>query len=272
MTLPEIRKQIDAIDEQLMRLLNQRADLVHEIGVVKKAEGTAIYAPEREEQVLRSLLEKNRAQGGRLPEKSIRAIYREIMSASLALEKDLTIAYLYSEATGAHAAAMSKFGASVNYAPHPTIADIFERVARGEADYGVVPVEQTTGGAVPETLHQFIDSDLRICAQIADARTRFLVIGHSSAPPTGQDRTSLMLRFTEQVDALAAALQSLDAQGIRVSRIGSHPTPAAGAELCWFLDVDGHVTEPQVRAALQQIESQCSGIKVLGTYPTSGPG
>src|SRR3954469_24588301 len=93
MSLPEIRKHIDACDEQIIRLLNERADLVHEVGLVKKAEGSAIYVPEREEQVLRSLAAKAREMQSRLPEESIRAIYREIFSASLALEKDLTIAY-----------------------------------------------------------------------------------------------------------------------------------------------------------------------------------
>ena len=166
MSLPEVRKKIDVIDDQLLRLFKERADLVHEVGVIKKAEGTAIYAPEREEQVLRGLVEKNQTLGGRLPEKAVRAIYREIMSASLALEKDLTIAFLGPEATYTHQAARSKFGASVNYAAQTNIADVFDRVARGQADYGVVPIENSTEGAVNHTLDVFMESDLRICAQI----------------------------------------------------------------------------------------------------------
>ena len=86
MSLPEIRTKIDALDEQIIRLLNERADLVHEVGVIKKAEGSAIYAPEREEQLMRRLFEKARALNSRLPDKAIRAIYREIISASYALE------------------------------------------------------------------------------------------------------------------------------------------------------------------------------------------
>ena len=166
MTLPEIRKHIDAIDSQLLRLFNERADLVHEVGVVKKAEGTQIYAPEREEMLLRSLAAKNAELGGRLPEKSVRAIYREIMSASLALEKDLTIAYFGPESTNTHQAARSKFGASVSYTPQISIADVFDAVARGSADYGVVPIENSTEGAVNHTLDVFVDSDLHICAQV----------------------------------------------------------------------------------------------------------
>jgi len=162
MSLSDIRRKIDAIDDQLLRLLNERADMVHEVGLVKKAEGSQIYAPEREETVLRALAAKNTKLKGRLPEKSVRAIYREIMSASLALEKDLTIAYFGPEATNTHQAARSKFGASVNYTPQVSIADVFDVVARGNADYGVVPIENSTEGAVNHTLDVFMESDLRI--------------------------------------------------------------------------------------------------------------
>ena len=166
MDLYEVRKKIDVVDEQIIRLLNERADLVHEVGVIKKAAGQPIYAPEREEQVLRGLAQKARDLNSRLPEKSIRAIYREIMSAALALEKDLTIAYFGPHATNTHQAARSRFGASIEYVPQVTIADVFDSVARGRADYGVVPIENSTEGAVNHTLDVFMDSDLRICAQI----------------------------------------------------------------------------------------------------------
>src|SRR5579862_4033261 len=153
MSLHEIRKQIDEIDEKVLQLLNQRADLVHEVGLIKKKEGSAIYAPEREEQLLRSLAKKNK---GRLPEKAIRAIYREIMSASLALEKDLTIAFLGPEATWSHQAAWLKFGASITYLPQSSVTEVFNVVARGKADYGVVPIENSTEGAVKHTLDVFM--------------------------------------------------------------------------------------------------------------------
>ncbi|MBL47680.1 MAG: prephenate dehydratase [Roseibacillus sp.] len=163
MTLDEIRKKIDAIDTQLLDLLSQRADLVHGVGVIKRRDGLQIYAPDREDALLRKLVEMNR---GRLPEKSIRAIYREIMSAALALEEDLKIAYLGPEGTWTHQAAIKKFGHSVNYTPHASFADVFDDVARRRADYGVVPIENSTEGAVSHTLDLFVDSPLRICAQI----------------------------------------------------------------------------------------------------------
>jgi chorismate mutase/prephenate dehydratase len=164
MTLGDIRSRIDAIDTELLALLNQRADLVHEVGLVKKRDNVSIYAPEREEQLLRGLVKKNK---GRLPEKAVRAIYREIMSASYALEKGLTIAYLGPEATWSHQAARDKFGASVDYSAQASIAEVFNVVARGKADYGVVPIENSTEGAVNYTLDQFMDSELRVCAQFS---------------------------------------------------------------------------------------------------------
>lgn len=166
MSLADIRTKIDVVDEQIIRLLNERADLVHEVGVIKKADGQPIYAPEREEKVLRALAAKAVELKSRLPEQSIRAIYREIMSAALALEKDITIAYFGPHATNTHQAARSRFGTSVNYVPQVTIADVFDAVARGRADYGVVPIENSTEGAVNHTLDVFMESDLRICAQI----------------------------------------------------------------------------------------------------------
>jgi chorismate mutase / prephenate dehydratase len=166
MTLAELRTKIDALDEQVIRLLNERADLVHDVGLVKKAEGGEIYAPEREEQVLRSLAAKARSMHSRLPERAIRAIYREIMSASFALEKGLVIAYFGPAGTNANQAARGRFGASVEYSSQMTVSDVFDAVARRNADYGVVPIEDAMESAVGHTLDVFTGSDLRICAEI----------------------------------------------------------------------------------------------------------
>lgn len=163
MNLDDIRRDIDQIDRELLDLLSRRADLVHEVGVVKKRDGLQIYAPEREAALLEKLISMNR---GRLPEKSIRAIYREIMSAALALEDDLKIAYLGPEGTWTHQAAIKKFGHSVEYSAQPNFAEVFDQVSRRRADYGVVPIENSTEGAVSHTLDLFVDSPLQICAQI----------------------------------------------------------------------------------------------------------
>lgn len=164
MSLEKHRQQIDAIDTEIIRLLNERADIVHEIGEIKKKNGLEIYAPEREEKLLRSLVAKG--EGGRLPEKSIRAIYREVMSAALALEEDLKIAYLGPAGTWTHQAAIGKFGHSVKFLPQPSFGDVFEQVERGVADYGVVPIENSTEGAVTHTLDLFADSPLKIYGQV----------------------------------------------------------------------------------------------------------
>jgi len=163
MNLDDIRRQIDEIDAGLLDLLSKRADLVHGVGKIKKRDGLEIYAPEREEALLKRLAEINK---GRLPDRSIRAIYREIMSAALALEDDLSIAYLGPKGTWTHQAAIKKFGHSVNYTPLANFADVFDHVARRKADYGVVPIENSTEGAVSHTLDLFVDSPLHICAQI----------------------------------------------------------------------------------------------------------
>jgi chorismate mutase/prephenate dehydratase len=166
MPLDDLRKKIDSLDSELLRLLNERAEVVHGIGEAKKQAGLMIYAPEREEALLQALARKNAAMQGRLPEKSVRAIYREIMSAALALEDDLKIAYLGPEGTWTHQAALNKFGRSVEYVPKPSFEDVFDEVARRRAHYGVVPIENSTEGAVNHTLDLFADSPLKICAQI----------------------------------------------------------------------------------------------------------
>lgn len=161
--LDQLRLQIDSLDQELLNVLNRRADLVHEVGIIKKRDGLQIYAPEREEALLLRLIAMNH---GRLPEKSVRAIYREIMSAALALEDDLKIAFLGPEGTWTHQAAIKKFGHSVNYLSQANFSDVFDQVTRRLCNYGVVPIENSTEGAVSHTLDLFVDSPLHICSQI----------------------------------------------------------------------------------------------------------
>jgi len=165
MNLDELRQKIDAIDTEVIRLLNERADLAHEVGMIKKSQGLEIYAPEREEKLLRRLVAKG--EGGRLPETAIRAIYREIMSAALALEEELEIAYLGPAGTWTHQAAVAKFGNSVTYLPQTNLGDVFALVARGEADYGVAPTGNSIEGAERDILRFFEKYELKICAQIS---------------------------------------------------------------------------------------------------------
>ncbi|HEU5070430.1 MAG TPA: prephenate dehydratase [Verrucomicrobiae bacterium] len=163
MNISEHRKAIDALDAQIVRLLNERTKHVLEIGHLKRKDGEEIYAPHRELAVFNRVCKLNE---GPITDDSIRAIYREIMSSSLSVEKSMTIAYLGPEATFTHQAAIKKFGASLSYAPQKTITDVFREVSRGRAEYGVVPVENSTEGVVTHTLDMFVDSDLKIVAQI----------------------------------------------------------------------------------------------------------
>lgn len=157
------RQKIDELDEQIIQALNDRTRHALAIGEIKLAKGEEIYAPHRELAVLDKVCKAN---PGPVPNESLKAIYREIMSTSLALEKTMTIAYLGPEATFTHQAAMKRFGASLRYAAQKTIADVFNEVAHHRADYGVVPIENSTEGVVTHTLDMFIDSDLKIVAQI----------------------------------------------------------------------------------------------------------
>jgi chorismate mutase/prephenate dehydratase len=163
MTIPEHRKAIDAIDAQLVALLNERTSHVLGIGEIKRKAGEEIYVPSRERQVFQRVCKQNH---GPITDASLRAIYREIMSSALALEKAMAIAYLGPEATFTHQAAIQRFGSSLGYAAQKTIADVFNEVAKGRADYGVVPVENSTEGVVTHTLDMFVDSDLKIVSQI----------------------------------------------------------------------------------------------------------
>jgi chorismate mutase/prephenate dehydratase len=157
------RKAIDQIDDRIVRLLNARIKHVLAIGEIKHKTGEEFYAPHRELAVFRRIAAKNQ---GPLPNNSLKAIYREIMSSALAIEKSMTIGYLGPEATFTHEAALQRFGASLHYSAQRTIAEVFAEVARGRADYGVVPIENSTEGVVTHTLDMFVDSDLKIVAQI----------------------------------------------------------------------------------------------------------
>src|ERR1022692_254149 len=163
MSLPEHRQAIDKLDAQIVRLLNDRTRHILAIGEIKLAAGEEIYAPHRERAVLERVCGLNQ---GPITNEQLRAIYREIMSSALALEKTMTIAYFGPETTFTHQAAIRRFGSSLKYSPQKTIADVFSEVSKKSADYGVVPVENSTEGVVTHTLDMFTDSDLKIVSQI----------------------------------------------------------------------------------------------------------
>jgi len=166
MPLDEVRKKIDKLDNELIRLFSERALVAKEVGEIKKREGMAIFVPEREEQLLRKLSELNTESGSILPNDSLRAIYREILSVSRALQQDQRIAVLGPEGTWTHQAAMKQFGHAADYQALPSFAEVFDLVTRRKADFGVLPIENSFNGAVSDTLDLLVDSPLKICGQI----------------------------------------------------------------------------------------------------------
>lgn len=352
MSLPEHRKAIDKLDAQIVRLLNERTRHVLAIGEIKLKAGEEIYAPHRERAVLQRISQLN---GGPMTDEQLGAVYREVMSSALALEKSLTIAYLGPEATFTHQAAIRRFGASLRYAAQKTIPDVFTEVSKHRADYGVVPVENSTEGVVTHTLDMFVDSDLKIVSQIvlkvqqclmsnsprarikklyvhpqslaqcrgwiqnhlprvelietsSNARsaelaakekgsaaiggvlaaekydlaileqdiqdnaanaTRFLVLGRQCSPPTGADRTSLMVSISHKVGALHHALAAFRRYRINLTKIESRPSKRKAWEYYFFIDCDGHGQDRKVAKAIEHLGHECSYVKVLGSYPNA---
>jgi chorismate mutase/prephenate dehydratase len=163
MSLEELRKKIDELDFQLVKLLNERARVVVEIGKLKNKTDRPVYSPDREKDVFARIIKANE---GPLPDKCLTAIWRELMSGSFVLERPLRIGYLGPAGSFSHNAAMLKFGQSVEYEPLTDIASIFDEVSKGHCDLGLAPVENTMGGGVIETLDALIDSDVKVCAEV----------------------------------------------------------------------------------------------------------
>jgi chorismate mutase/prephenate dehydratase len=352
MNIPEHRKAIDKLDSQIVKLLNERTLHVLAIGEIKRKAGEEIYAPHRERAVLNRVCRSN---AGPITNESLQAIYREIMSSALSLEKSMQIAYLGPEATFTHQAAIRRFGSSLRYSSQKTIADVFSEVSKNRAEYGVVPVENSTEGVVTHTLDMLVDSDLKIVAQIvlpvqhcllsngprsqikklfahpqslgqcriwvqnnlprveiietsSNARsaefatkesgsaaiagilaaekygldvleydiqdnatnaTRFLVLGRQCSPPTGRDRTSIMISITDKVGALHSALAAFRRYRINMTKIESRPSKRKAWEYFFFIDCDGHMQERKVENAIRHLGEHCNFVKVLGSFPNA---
>ena len=350
MGINSLRKKIDAIDAKLVRLLNARADISLAIGEEKLKSKKGIYAPDRERELLLRLRALNK---GPMTEEALEAVYREIMSSSLSLEKELRIAYLGPEASFTNLAAQKKFGSQVSYVPCLNIAEVFQMVENGNCDYGVVPIENSIEGAVTHTFDILVDSELKICSQvmleishnllarttidkvkkvysnphvfgqcrrwlldelpkaalievasttkaaqivakeknaaciaslmaakvyslrvlkkgIEDSShnvTRFLVLGNTDCPLTGQDRTSVLFSIKDKVGALHAMLTPFERNRINLTKIESRPSKKRAWDYYFFIDFEGHREEARVKKALTQLEDMCKYLKILGSYP-----
>ncbi len=353
--LKELRREIDAIDEEILKLLNQRAKLAKRAGEIKKSMGLEVHVPEREREIINRIIRLNKElYGEEFPTEAVVHIYREIISACLSLEKELKIAYLGPKATFTHQAALEYFGFSAHYVPVSTIGDVFREVETGRVDYGVVPVENTTEGVVNYTLDMFLESDLRIVGEVVipiklnllstasgleniktvyshrhalaqckewlrknlpqaslietestakacelvmeleDAGaiasevaaytyhlnilaeniqdnpnnyTRFLVIGKRWMKPTGKDKTSIIFAVKDEAGALYKALESFYRYGVNLTKIVSRPSKKKVWDYVFFVDLEGHAEEENVKKALELLQERSQMVKVLGSYP-----
>jgi chorismate mutase / prephenate dehydratase len=272
--LNDLRAKIDAIDTDLLRLLNERATVAQEIGAIKNREGLPIYSPEREDKVLRSLVERS---DGPLTPEAIRAIYCEIMSASLALEKDVTIACLGPSGSKSHQAAKNKFGSSVRYLFFSTVEEVFQQV-RSEADCGVVPIDDPEHGLANQTLDQLAETETSICAEIflpspdtgdADGGARFFVLGKNTNPPSGHDVTMLMLRIEDKPGALVSVLEPFKASNINLSHFASRPASRGSNDVFFFVEARGHTRDLQMVDLFRELSKRCRAVKILGSYPSA---
>jgi chorismate mutase/prephenate dehydratase len=351
--LAEIRQRIDEIDKSIQDLVSERASCAAKVAEVKQKQGETghFYRPEREAQVLRAVMERNT---GPLSKESIAGIFREIMAACLALEKPLSVAFLGPEGTYTHAAACKHFGNLIESHSVSSIEEVFRLVEAGGANFGVVPVENSTEGVVNHTLDLLMNSSLTISGEVAlrirhnlltkekdlssvervyahqqsiaqcrlwldknlpnaeriavnsnaeavlitreqknsaaiagimaselydvavlnpdiedepHNTTRFVVIGQYQAPPSGSDRTSLLVFAHNRPGSLYDLLKPLAKRNISMSNIESRPSRSGVWEYVFFIDIDGHQADEQIRQAIDEIEQSSAMVKVLGSYP-----
>ncbi len=172
-----LREKIDAIDDEILRLLNKRAEIVIEVALIKRKENARFYSPQREKEIFERLTSINK---GPFPNSAIKPLFREILSASLSLEQPLKVAYFGPVATFTHLAAMRYFGASASLIPVEGIKDVFEAVYSGQTEFGVVPVENSNEGVVSYTLDMFMDYELKISGEV------MLKISHNLLSRSGE--------------------------------------------------------------------------------------
>ena len=161
--LEKLRSRIDKIDNDILNLLNKRADIVLDVAHIKRNENAKYHSPEREREILDRLTSSNK---GPFPSEALKVIYREILSASLSLEEPLKVAYFGPSATFTHSAALRHFGSSASFVPSDSIKGVFDAVESNKAEYGVVPIENSTEGVVNYTLDLFVDYELKVAAEV----------------------------------------------------------------------------------------------------------
>jgi chorismate mutase / prephenate dehydratase len=354
-TLAELRTSIDQVDRELLALLNRRATLANEVGELKRTEGSPVFRPEREAQVINGLQAAN---PGPLRDDNIAHVWREIMSACRALEAPQRVAFLGPAGTFSEQAAIQFFGSSIEKVPCVSIDEVFRATAAGTAEYGVVPVENSTEGVVARSLDLFLQTPLHVVGEtsllvrhnllrttpsldgiqvvlahpqalaqcqgwlnnhLPDAerravssnaegarlaatnplwaaiaseragtefglhtaahaiqddafnRTRFAVVclPQTLAAPeaSGKDCVSLIVSVPNRPGAVHDILVPLKKHGVSMTRFESRPARSGQWEYYFYIDLQGHPSQPHVAAALKDLQALCAFYKVLGTYP-----
>jgi len=251
MDLDEWRSRINDLDERILHLLNQRAAAALRIGELKRQQQLPYYAPEREVEIIDRLVRLN---SGPCPAEAIRAVWREILSASLALEHPLPVAYLGPPATFTHQAAALHFGSSARFVPKQSITEIFDAVEKGQAEFGVVPVENSSEGSVNLTLDRLIDSTLLITGEILLEITHHLL---SRAPELSAIRT-----VCSHPQALAQCRQWL-AVNLPDAAIAETSSTVAAAERA--------ASDSTAGAIASELAAQLSGLPILWSRIEDNP-
>ena len=355
--LSQLRVAIDEVDRELLALLNRRAVFANEVGELKRAEGTPVFRPEREAQVINTLQAAN---SGPLKNENVATIWREVMSACRALEAPQRVAYLGPAGTFSEQAAMQFFGSSIDHVPCVNFDEVFHAATAGTADFGVVPVENNSEGVVTRSLDLLLQSPLHIVGEVSllvrhhllrlsnsaagievvlahpqalaqcqgwltkhlpqaqrravssnaegarlaagnpawagiaseraasefglhvaahaiqdDAfnRTRFAVIclpQTLQAPQaSGRDCVSLVVSVPNKPGAVHDILVPLKQHGVSMTRFESRPARSGQWEYYFYIDLQGHPSQPHVAAALTDLQALCAFYKVLGTYPVA---
>ncbi len=353
--LAQARERIDSIDQSIQNLIAERAQWAQQVGRAKGPLKAAVdyYRPEREAQVLRKVVDRN---DGPLHDETLVRLFREIMSACLAQQEPLRIGFLGPEGTFSQQAVHKHFGHSAHGMPLSSIEEVFQEVEAKNADFGVVPVENSGQGTIQSTLDMFLTSKLKICGEVElrvhqyllnrsgrledieriyshpqslgqcktwlrqylpkveklpvvsnaeaarrartaddaaaiagesaahvyglkvvagpiedrpDNTTRFLVIGRELFPPSGHDRTSLLVFVRDQPGALYNVLRPLAEHGVSMNRIESRPSHEGKWQYAFFIDIAGHVDDAPVRAALSELGEFASQVRILGSYPVA---
>ncbi|MEX0943337.1 MAG: prephenate dehydratase [Pseudomonadales bacterium] len=249
--LTGLRDRIDQLDLEILELLNERARCALEVADVKQEESGDVapiyYRPERESQVLRNILDKN---PGPLTNEKVAQVYRQIMSACLALEQPLTVAYLGPEGTFTQLATLKQFGQSVIGQPMVTVDDVFREVASETCNYGVVPVENSTEGVITHTLDNFLDSSLRICGEVV------LRIHHHLMVAPDADEGDIERIYSHQ-QTLAQCRRWLDGHYPRIPRLTTTSNAEAARKV-----LEGQ-EGPGSAAIAGEIAAEIYGLKIL---------